>query len=153
MAVPAEHPADAPVSDAALRALVGYNMKRAMGVIQADLARTLDPFGLRMLTFSALSLIVENPGLRPSRLAAALSVERANVVVYVDQLEQAGWVSRAPSTRDRRAHALQATLAGRRVYARARAAVADHDRRMMNGLRAEQVAALRTALQRIEGAG
>ncbi|MEL6617910.1 MAG: MarR family transcriptional regulator [Pseudomonadota bacterium] len=153
MAVPAEHPEDQPVSDAALRAFVGYNMKRAMGVLQADLARTLEPFGLRMLTFSALALIVENPGLRPSQLAAALSVERANVVVYVDRLEQAGWVTRTPSTRDRRAYALQATLAGRQTYDRARAAVAAHDRRMLDGLRQVEIATVRKALQRIEGAG
>ncbi|WP_299701972.1 MarR family winged helix-turn-helix transcriptional regulator [uncultured Tateyamaria sp.] len=144
---------EAEVSDAALRDFVGYNMKRAFNVMQADLARTLEPFGLRMLTFSALSMIVENPGLRPSQLAEALSVERANVVVYVDQLEEAGWVTRAPSETDRRAYALQCTLAGRQVYEKARAAVRAHDRRMMDGLREVEIAVVKKALMRIEGRG
>ncbi|WP_299613062.1 MarR family winged helix-turn-helix transcriptional regulator [uncultured Tateyamaria sp.] len=146
-----EERSEVEVSDAALRDLVGYNMKRAFNVVQADLARTLEPFGLRMLTFSALSMIVENPGLRPSQLAGALSVERANVVVYVDQLEEAGWVTRAPSERDRRAYALQCTLAGRQVYDKARAAVRAHDRRMLDGLREVEIAAVKKALMRIEG--
>ncbi|WP_299371059.1 MarR family transcriptional regulator [uncultured Tateyamaria sp.] len=138
------------VSDARLRAFVGYNMKRAMNVLQADLARTLQPFGLRMLTFSTLSMIVENPGLRPSQLAEALLIERANMVVYVDQLEQAGWVTRAPNPLDRRAHALHCTEAGACVYDQARAAVEAHDRRMLDGLRADEVATVRKALGRIE---
>ncbi|MEL6451665.1 MAG: MarR family transcriptional regulator [Pseudomonadota bacterium] len=145
---------DAPeVSDRALRAFVGYNMKRAFNVLQADLARTLAPFGLRMLTFSALALIVENPGLRPSQLAARLSVERANVVVYVDRLEEAGWVTRAPCAEDRRAYALQCTLAGRQVYDKARAAVDAHDQRMLDGLSRAEIAAVHKALARIEGLG
>ena len=141
------------VSDAALRAFVGYGMKRAFNVLQADLARTLEPFGLRMLTFSARSMIVENPGLRPSQLAEALSVERANVVVYVDKLEQAGWVTRAPCPEDRRAYALQCTIAGRQVYNKAVAAVRAHDRRMLDGLREVEISAVKKALARIEGLG
>jgi DNA-binding MarR family transcriptional regulator len=121
--------------------------------LQADLTATLEPHGLRMITYSALTLIVENPGLRPSQLAEALSVERANLVVYVDQLEQAGWVTRSPSVTDRRAYALQCTLAGRRVYDRARAAVHAHDARMLDGLSAQDVATLQKALVLIEAQG
>ncbi len=141
------------VSDASLRDFVGYKMKRAFNVLQADLTRTLDPFGLRMLTYSALALIVENPGLRPSQLATALSVERANVAVYLDQLEQAGWVRRASAPQDRRAYAVFATVAGRHLYDRAQAAVQAHDRRMLDGLGAAEVEIIHAALTRIEGQG
>lgn len=141
------------VSDAALRCFVGYNLKRAFNALQAELTQTLDPFSLRMITYSALSMILENPGLRPSQLAKSLSVERANVVVYVDQLEEAGWVTRRPSERDRRAYALHGTLAGRRVYDRARAAVQAHDRRMLGGLSSGDVTTLNRALAAIETQG
>lgn len=147
------HRPEAAVSDAALRDLVGYNMKRAFNVVQADLVRILERFGLRMLTFSALSMIVENPGLRPSQLAGALSVERANVVVYVDQLEQAGWVTRAPCAEDRRAYALQCTAAGRQVHDVAWAAVGAYDRRMLDGLNDAEIAVVKKALSQIEGLG
>lgn len=149
----ARDPRNEPVSDAALRGLVGYNLKRAFNAMQADLTRTLDPLGLRMITYSALALIVDNPGLRPSQLAKALTVERANVVAYVDQLEKAGWVERHPSETDRRAHALHSTLQGRRVYARAEAAVRVHDRKMLGGLRQVEIAALNKGLAAIEAQG
>lgn len=147
---PDPRPAPPEVSDAPLRAFVGYQMKRAFNALQADLTRTLEPFGLRMLTYSALTLIVENPGLRPSQLARALAVERANVVVYVDQLEEAGWVTRAPAPGDRRAYALQCTLAGRRVYARAQKEVLAHDKRMLSGLTPDEIATIRKALAQME---
>ncbi|MEM6371701.1 MAG: MarR family transcriptional regulator [Pseudomonadota bacterium] len=139
------------VSDAVLRDFIGYGMKRAFNTLQEDLARTLAPFGLRMLTYSVLSLIVANPRVRPSQLAAALSVERANVAVYVDRLEQAGWVTRAAVQGDGRAYALTCTLAGRQVYKRAERAVRAHDARMLQGLRADEVATLRRACAQIEG--
>ncbi|WP_223426750.1 MarR family winged helix-turn-helix transcriptional regulator [Tateyamaria pelophila] len=141
------------VSDTALRGFVGYNMKRAFNAVQADLTRTLAPHGLRMITYSVLALVVENPRLRPSALAKALTVERANLVVYVDQLEQAGWVTRTPSSTDRRAYALQATLEGQQVYARAMAAVRDHDQRMLGALDPSDVAVVNKALATIEAQG
>ncbi|MEO1555219.1 MAG: MarR family transcriptional regulator [Pseudomonadota bacterium] len=150
MVCPDPHPVAEDVSDAPLRAFVGYRMKRAFNVLQADLTRTLEPFGLRMLTYSALALIVENPGLRPSQLARALAVERANLVVYVDQLEEAGWVTRAPAPSDRRAYALQCTLAGRQVYERALKAVHAHDKRMLHGLSETETAIVRKALAQME---
>lgn len=141
------------ISDAALRGFVGYNMKRAFNAVQADLNRTLAPHGLRMITYSALALIVENPGLRPSALATALSVERANLVVYVDQLEQAGWVTRSRSRTDRRAHALHCTPQGRRVYDQALAAVQDHDQRMLGGMQPVEIETVTKALAAIEAVG
>ena len=76
------------VSDRSLRSLYGYQMKRTFNVIQSDLSRTLKPLDLRMLTYTALVLIVDNPGLRQSQLAEALDIERPNLVVIVDELER-----------------------------------------------------------------
>ncbi len=127
-------PPEAPVSDAGLRAYLGYHMRRAMAAIQADLAETLAPFGLRMIPFSVLVVIVDNPGLRPSQIAEALAIERSNLVSLIDGLERDGLVARAPVAGDRRAHVLTATGRGAALCARARAAVAQHDARMCAGL-------------------
>ena len=53
------------INDDTLRTFVGYHLKRSFNVIQSDLIETLRPFDLRMLTYSALVLIVDNPGLEP----------------------------------------------------------------------------------------
>jgi DNA-binding MarR family transcriptional regulator len=140
------------VSDRALRGFVGYNMKRAFNVLQADLARTLQPFELRMVTFSALVLIVDNPGLRQAQLADALAVERPNLVVVIDQLEQRNLITRAPIPTDRRAYALKATPTGRRLCEQAVKAVAAHEARALAALDPAARTALAQTLMKVEAA-
>jgi DNA-binding MarR family transcriptional regulator len=139
-----------PVSDRTLRGFAGYNMKRAFNAVQADLARTLEPFGLRMMTFTALVLVIDNPDLSQTQLAGALAVERSNLVVIIDDLEQAGLITRNPSPTDRRSHALRATLAGRRLCKRALQAVRAHEEKLLGGLGENGAAALIAALQTVE---
>jgi DNA-binding MarR family transcriptional regulator len=114
-----ELPQAASVTDENLRRFLGYHLKRAFNVISSDLARALEPFGLRMITYSALVLIVENPGLRQSQLADALDIERPNLVVIIDELEDRELIVRDRVPSDRRAYALRATLAGRRLCEKA----------------------------------
>lgn len=138
------------VSDTPLRGLVGYNIRRASNAVQADLARTLEPFSLRMITYSALVLVVENPGLRQAQLAAGLAIERSNLVLVVDDLESRDLITRNPMPNDRRAYALQATLAGRRLCEQASGAVRAHEEKFLVGLGGAEREALNTALQAIE---
>ena len=123
-------PPHAQVSDETLRQFIGYHMKRAFNVVQADLTETLKPFDLRMLTYTALVLVVDNPGLSQSHLAAAMGIERPNLVVIVDELERRELIVRDKVPTDRRTYALKATLAGRRLYDKAIAAVIAHENRL-----------------------
>lgn len=138
------------VSDARLEQFTGYLMKRAFNVVQSDLARVLDPFGLRMLSFSTLMVVIDNPDITQTQLAQALSVERSNIVVVLDVLEEAGLLKRNPVPRNRRAYALRATLAGQRLAEKASRAVAEHEARLFSGLTASEHAVLRTALGRLK---
>lgn len=121
------------VSMQTLQGLTGYHLRQASRSVQADLARTLRPLGLRMITFSALSVIAENPGLSQSRLAGALEVERPNLVAIIDQLAEAGWINRVPA-QDRRAYALHLTEAGQAHLDLAVTAVEAHEKRLLGGL-------------------
>ena len=125
------------VSDATLSQFMGYNMKRSFNIIQADLNRTLKSFDLRMLTYTALVLIVDNPGLRQSQLAAAMDVERPNMVVIVDELEGRELIVRERAPTDGRAYALKATLAGRQLYEKAVAAVTAHEKSLLSHIDSE----------------
>jgi len=137
-------------ADQTLRSFVGYDMKRAFAVIQTDVNATLAPFGLRMLTFSVLAVIRDNPGLRQSHLAEILLIERPNLVLILDELEGLDLVTRTRARDDRRAYELKATLKGRRLFDRAREAVAEHDARLTRGLSEADRAALHQALRQIE---
>jgi DNA-binding MarR family transcriptional regulator len=139
--------------DATLREFSGYAMKRAFNAIQTDVNAVLAPFDLRMVTFSALVVIVDNPGLRQSQLADLLSIERPNLVVILDELERRELISRGRAADDRRAYALQVTLAGRRLHDKALAAVRAHEARMTAGLSEAERADLVRMLRRIEQNG
>lgn len=141
------------VSDETLRGFVGYHMKRAFNVVQADLAATLKPFDLRMITYSALVLIVDNPGLRQSQLADAMDIERPNLVVIIDELERRDLILREKVPTDRRAYALVPTLAGRQLCSRAIDAVKSHEARLLQGVGMTEFAQVLDVLRRIEAKG
>ncbi|MEC3860528.1 MarR family transcriptional regulator [Mesobacterium sp. TK19101] len=128
----------AQVSDDRLRGLLGYRLRRASNAVQADLAETLKPFDLRMITYTALVLVVDNPGLSQSQLAAAMDVERPNLVVIVDELERRELITRDRVPTDRRTYALNATLAGRRLCDQAESAVRQHEARIFGTLLEEE---------------
>lgn len=120
--------------DAALRQLVGYTMKRATHLMQADAARVLEPLGLRITTFSALSVICDAVDVTQSQLAACLNMERSNTVLIIDALEEAGLIGRHRMLRDRRSFALRATAAGIKRRRAAVAALEAHENHMLADL-------------------
>lgn len=146
-------PSSALVSDDTLRQLFGYNVKRASNIIQADLARTLKPFELRMITFTVLILIIDNPGLRQSQLADMLAIERPNLVAIVDELEQRELISRDRVPSDRRAYSLTITLAGRRLCEKALTAVKAHEQALLADIPEDERKRIIASLRLVEGRG
>ncbi|SFD64809.1 DNA-binding transcriptional regulator, MarR family [Roseivivax sediminis] len=137
------------VDDAILRQFVGYHMRRAANILQADLARTLKEIDLRMITMSVLVVIVDNPGLRQSQLADALAIERPNLVSILDELEERDLVSRTRVPTDRRAYALTPTQAGEKLAAKALELTAEHEDRILSQINLEERAQLVALMQRI----
>lgn len=136
--------------DRSLRQLVGYTMKRATNLMQADAARVLEPLGLRITTFSALSVICDTPDVTQSHLAASLNMERSNTVLIIDALEEAGLIGRHRVLTDRRSFALRATLAGTRRRRAAVTALQAHEDAMLAVLSAEERDTLVALLRRID---
>ncbi len=138
------------VSDAPLRQFMGYHIKRAFNVIQADLTRVLKPFELRMVSYSVLALIVENPGIRQSQLSHALAIERPNLVIVIDELEKRGLIEREKLLSDRRAYLLTATPAGRRLCDKAEKSINAHEAAVFDGVDQEARINLIRSMLRIE---
>lgn len=127
------------VRDDTLRQFLGYHLKRASNEILLDLAETLKPFDLRMLTYTALVLIVDNPGMRQYQLADAMDIERSNLVILLDELEHRDLIVRDKVPTDRRAYALRATLPGRRLCQRAIAAVVAHEKTILSAVSPDKI--------------
>jgi len=136
--------------DRALRQLVGYTMKRATNLMQADAARVLEPLGLRITTFSALSVICDTPDVTQSQLASSLNMERSNTVLIIDALEEAGLIGRHRVLSDRRSFALRATLAGMKRRKAAVAALEAHEDAMLSRLTDKERQTLVALLRRID---
>lgn len=140
-------------NDETLQRFLGYHLKRGFNVVQADLTKTLKPFNLRMLTYSALVLIADNPGLSQSQLADAMDIERPNLVVIVDELEQRELISRERVPTDRRAYALRVTLKGQQLFERTVDAVSRHEEVLFEGIDTETRALIVSALQHVQQRG
>ncbi len=136
----------APLKDATLSGLTGYRLQRANSAASSRFKAAFAEFGLRRTTFSCLSLIVDNPGLRQSQLGEALAIERPNLGQIVEDLTQQGLILRETSKTDRRAYALSPTSKGLRLFADALAAVRATDAHITAGMSQSEVQALRKAL-------
>lgn len=137
------------VRDDTLRQFLGYHLKRTSNAILADLAETLKPYDLRMLTYTALVLIVDNPGMRQYQLADAMDIERSNLVVLLDELERRDLIIREKVPTDRRAYALRATLPGNRLCQKAIAAVVAHEKAILGATNPDKIEDLITLLREI----
>jgi DNA-binding MarR family transcriptional regulator len=125
-------------TDRHMSGFIGYAMKRALSIVQADFARVLAEYDLRAVSFSALSIIVAEPGLTQTQLADALQIERSNLVTIIDELAGRNLIIRAPVAQDRRRHALMPTAAGRQLAAAAQASTLEHERRVFDCLTAAE---------------
>ena len=140
-------------ADHSLRGFLGYNIKRANLVVQAEIRATLEKSGFRTASFSALVLICDTPDMTQTQLAGALSIERSGVVLIVDDLENRDLITRNKVEGDRRTYALRATLAGMRMRDKVFAQVQAAENRLRQGLSDEEIRIAARVMNHIEMMG
>ena len=150
MVSPRQEDEDAKTLDRTLRELSGYRLQRATSAAMIRYKEVFAEFGLRRTTFSCLSLIIDNPGLKQSQLGETLSIERPNLVSIVEDLTSVGLITRTTSETDRRAYALRPTDKGRTLFAKALAAVQALDSKITSGMSDKSVTELKGALDQVE---
>jgi DNA-binding MarR family transcriptional regulator len=96
-----------------LPSLMGYMLRQGQLFVYHDFFHALASEAIRPPQFSILEVVGKNPGIRPSDVAAAIGVKRANLVPLVTSLEDRGLLTRASAANDRRAQALQLTPEGK----------------------------------------
>lgn len=93
-----------------------------------------------------LRAIAAEPGRSQQALSAQLDMLPSRVVVYVDELEERGYVERRRNPDDRRLHALYLTPAGKRLVRKLSELARQHELQLTAALDAEQRTALRGLL-------
>jgi DNA-binding MarR family transcriptional regulator len=113
-----------------LSGYVGYALRRAQGVIFADLNHTLAELDLRPGQFAVLLMIDQNPGTSQSSVSTALGIQKANFVAIISDLEKRGLVRRRKSHTDGRTYSLGLTPRGRAQLQRAAELQSVHEARV-----------------------
>ena len=133
------------------RVAVWRQLQRTHYTLARSLERQLAAVGVTPPQALTLALIAERPGaMTPTRLAQELGQDTRGITGLLDRLERRGWVRRVPDPSDRRSFQLHLSDAGRATLERALPlGMASVDEALAD-LGAEDLAALRTLLARIE---
>ncbi len=137
------------INDVRLRALPGYNLRRAYLHIVAQHKDWMQHFDIGVVDFSVLVLIDANPGIRASQLCDALGVAKPNMANLIDRLVTRDWIARERSSTDARVSQLTLTPQGQRVIHAAEAAAVAKERTAIESLSQTDAATLNALLQRI----
>jgi DNA-binding MarR family transcriptional regulator len=111
-----------------LRSLIGYHARRAaLALIERDIV-PMTARGLRVVSFSVLSLISRNAGVTPRQIGAALAIQQPNLTPLLKQLEALDYIERFDHPSDGRAWSLRCTDLGLKACRAVEAAVHDAER-------------------------
>jgi len=99
--------------------LVGYAASRAAITMRKVFAKHMEPLDLKIVEFSILMLVAQNPQVNQKQLGQALDISAPNMAVTLDRMVERGWVERIRSEKDRRAQHIHLTAEGEHLVLRA----------------------------------
>jgi DNA-binding MarR family transcriptional regulator len=122
-------------------------MRRASGLVMADLASALGELDLKISEASVLVVIGENAGRSQSEIGRRLGIQRANMAPLVGKLEQRGLLVRGQATG--RSTGLTLSPQGEALAQTVRQLIQDHEDRMFAALDPDERRALARLLKRL----
>lgn len=135
-----------------LDGLLGYRLRRAQGAMHRAYMAAVGGLKLTQKQTATLWLIDANLGVSQVAVAAALGMDRATMMAVINRLQARGFVTRKPSTRDRRRQELYLTPAGEKALNKVKARILEHEKRARNLFEPAELAALLSALQKFRAA-
>lgn len=105
--------------------------------------------GMKPGEFSALALVVANPGISQIDLARVSGFDQTSLVGIIDDLERRGWAGRAKDPGDRRRHCIYATAAGREALDQLMERALDNERDAREALTPDELATFMASLDKI----
>ena len=146
---PAAPSGGAGLDTAYLETLLGYNARRAALSVIAVFLRRMEPFDLRPVDFSVLTLIAHNPGVTSRQLCAALDILPPNLVGMVKNLQKRGLIVRKPHPTDRRAQGLHLSAGGKRLQREAQSTATELEQDVSSALTPDELATLNSLLRKV----
>lgn len=106
---------------------VGFHLRLAQDASYRVFSRHRDKDLVKPGRFPALAIIQLNPGISQSALGRAIARDKSTVSPLIKDLQTNGFISRKPSTQDRRSVTLTLTKKGERTLARLHALATEHE--------------------------
>lgn len=131
---------------------LGFLLARANAISLSATHAALEPYGLKVRSYTVLALVVTDLHPTQRELSSFLRLDPSQIVSLVDDLEQAGLVRREPDIRDRRANVVVPTSAGRDRHAQAHAAATEAEAKCFDRFSADDLARLQTMLRTLADA-
>lgn len=132
-----------------LETLLGYNARRAALAVIAVFLQRMEPFGLRPVDFSVLTLIAHNPGITSRQICTALDILPPNLVGMIKSLDKRGLIERRAHPTDRRAQGLHVSAAGKRLQREAQTTATQLERDVSQALTADELQTLNHLLRKV----
>ncbi len=132
-----------------LETLLGYNARRTALAVITVFLRRMEPYGMRPVDFSVVSVIAHNPGVTSRQICAALDILPPNLVGMIKSLQKRGLILRKPHPTDRRAQGLHLSAAGQRMYREAQATATALERDVAGGLSPAELQTLIGLLRKV----
>jgi DNA-binding MarR family transcriptional regulator len=127
---------------------LSFECLAALNAVTSRLETALEPLGLSLAKFGALSrLVAANEPLPLSTLAERCSCVRSNITQLVDRLEAEKLVARVHDPRDRRSILAELTEEGRRRQAAGKRAIEKAERDIFSHVGPERQDTLRELFQ------
>jgi DNA-binding MarR family transcriptional regulator len=104
--------------------------------------------GIDLRLLMALSYLGDHDGAHQQELVDALCIDAKNVVLLLNELEDAGYLVRRRDSEDRRRHRVYITASGREALEHASQALEDVEDDVLQALDADERATLRRLLTR-----
>jgi DNA-binding MarR family transcriptional regulator len=142
-------PESSDVDTSYLESLLGYNARRTALAVIAVFLRRMEPYGMRPVDFSVLSVVAHNPGVTSRQICAALDILPPNLVGMVKSLHKRGLIVRKPHPTDRRAQGLHLSAAGQKLYRDAQQTATELERNVADRLSAGELVTLITLLRKV----
>ncbi|HKA91147.1 MAG TPA: MarR family winged helix-turn-helix transcriptional regulator [Haliangiales bacterium] len=127
----------------------GFLLQRAHRRLRAALNEALRPLDLQIAHVAVLGLLAARGDLSQRQLIDVMDADKSSMVYLIDELERQGLAERRPDPRDRRAHAVRLTDAGRTRLVEAGRIVRAVEEEVLAPLSARERALLDDLLRRI----
>lgn len=109
---------------------VGFHLRLAQDASYRAFARQRDKDMMKPGRFPALAIIHLNPGISQSALGRAIARDKSTVSPLIKDLQKSGFISRKPSSYDRRSVTLSLTKKGERTLDRLHNRAKEHEKEL-----------------------